>query len=180
MHYPSNPYLCIEYVPAKKSILTSSSNQFSLLRKTDWDFTDRVSLIVWLEPSGLVLSEQSFAIDPKVYRSSPYFLQLCVNNSQCIADSVDGSVVLGFWKKFFFELISSPLYIGQIRLLLVGHFLVVFGGEKKIFRKKGTMWHRMVVFGQICTTRNCTYNLRKRWFFHRKASFSNHQYYTNT
>ena len=43
---PIKPHHYIEYVPAKKTILTSSSNQFSLLRKTDWDFTDRVSLIV--------------------------------------------------------------------------------------------------------------------------------------
>ena len=126
-----------------------------------------------------VLSEQSFAIDPKVYRSSPYFLQLCVNNSQCIADSVDGSVVLGFLKIAFFELISCPLYIGHIRLLLVGRFLVVFEGEKNNVQKKGTMWHIMVVFDHFYTTRKCTYVFVKRWFFHRKVPFSNHQYSIN-
>jgi len=38
--------LHIEYVPAKRTILISSSNWHLLWRRIKWDFTDRVSQIV--------------------------------------------------------------------------------------------------------------------------------------
>ena len=63
-----NDHLGVEYVPAKRTIVISSSNQSSSLsRITEWIFTDRVSQICYDCTQLLVLSKQSFAIDHKFY-----------------------------------------------------------------------------------------------------------------
>lgn len=111
-----NIHLCVEYVPAKKTILISSPNQNLLCRRSWMNLHWSRFLRMYASTQLLVLSKQSNSSDPKVIRRSPW-----LSPALCQYFALYRKL---YWlechfrfleKKFFSNSISSPLYIGQIR-----------------------------------------------------------------
>ena len=118
-----------------------------------------------LVPSYWYYQNNHLLVIPRLSEEVLDYLQLFVNNSQYVADSVDWSVILGFQKKSFFELdFQSSIYRPNKTLSGQALFSVLTMRKRKMSPNPISHGKGLSFFALFAIRVKCTYYLESIFF----------------